>query len=144
MDGGKVIIGQKHAAKEQSPDNITNHDYPERGHIFGEMACPRTRTGAMVPRTETSPGSSAFRFLALLPRFQLPATCGRATLVSLGLDFWADTRLAPGIRDAARQRLPRTCALDTVLVCCLQARFPTFRVIPGTRHTRGADLLTSR
>ena len=31
--------------------------------------------------------------------------------------------------------LPRTCALDAVLVCCLQAGLPTFPVplVPGTR-----------
>src|SRR5215472_3388049 len=51
---------------------------------------------------ETSRGSSTFRFLALLPRFQLPLTRGGAAHVSLGLDFWADARLAPEIRDAAQ------------------------------------------
>jgi hypothetical protein len=34
--------------------------------------------------------------------------------------------LSPGIRDAARQMLPRTRSLICVLVCCPQARLPTF------------------
>jgi hypothetical protein len=60
--------------------------------------------------TETSPGSSAGAFLALLPRF--PSLFqGRQALVSLSLDLWADARLAPGIRDAAKHVLPRTRAL---------------------------------
>ena len=41
------------------------------------------------------------------------------------------------MRDAARHRLPRTCTLEDVLVCCLQAGFPTFPTdgvpLSGTR-----------
>ena len=51
---------------------------------------------------------------------------------------FGQTHSVSGDTEGARQRLPRTCALDTVLVCCLQAGLPTFPVplVPGTRGMR--------
>src|ERR1051326_9159710 len=89
---------------------------------------------------ETSPGSSAGAFLALLPRFQRPPTCGGAALVWLREDFSADALGLRGYRSCEAEAAPHL----RVGVCARMlpaGRAPDLPSPPGTGHTREADLL---
>src|SRR5215472_13317388 len=85
--------------------------------------------------TETSPGSSAGAFLALLPRF--PSHFRAGGLLWGSAWTFGQTRSDSGDTEGARQRLPRTRALESLLVCCPQARLRTFPTggvpLSGTR-----------
>ena len=69
----------------------------------------------------------------MLPRFP-PLFTADGLLCGSARTF-GQTHSNSGDAEAARQMLPRTCALDGLLVCCPQAGFPTFPVplVPGTR-----------
>ena len=71
----------------------------------------------------------------MLPRFPLLFRAG-GLLCDSAWTF-GQTRSLSGDAEAARQRLPRTCALDGELVCCPQARLRTFPTggvpLSGTR-----------
>ena len=71
----------------------------------------------------------------MLPRFQLPPDLRGSGSCVARRGLLGRRASRSGDTEGARQRLPRTCALEGVLVCCPQAGLPTFPVppVPGTR-----------
>src|ERR1051326_6321878 len=85
--------------------------------------------GWWLPQAQARARSSPCFHVSNVPR---PA--GERLLCGSARTF-RQTRSVSGDTEAARQRLPRTCALECVLVCYPQAGLPTFPVplVPGTR-----------